>query len=160
MPPVKKYEPVLQYRYIVAISKLGTLEQGSVGIYVAKSIELPKISYEEVEIDQKGASFKAKGKVRYQDVQMTLYTDPLTHKTISSEWMVKHQDPNDVNEKKSNEYVDTVTIKIQAPDGSTIGTWKLHEAFIGEVDFGTMDWESSEVAEVSLTIRYDYATYS
>jgi hypothetical protein len=160
MPPVKRYDPVLQYRYIVTIEKLSDLAIGStVGIFVAKSIELPKINFEEVEVDQRSTSFKAKGKIRYDDIQMVLYTSPGTFSAIYN-WVNKHQDLESGKEGNHTltEYVDSVKIQIQHPDGTTIKTINLMNAFVSQVDFGEMDWESSEVNLVTLTIRYDYFT--
>jgi len=164
MPPIKRYEPVLQYRYIVTLStNLSTLSPGgepTLGIFTAKSIDLPKLSFDEVEVDQRAASFKVKGKLRYEDIQMTLYTSPDTFITLWT-WVNKHQNTSSGKESDKDTYQESfVQIDILKPSGDVFQTWKLNGAFIGDIDFGEMDWESSEVNLVTLTIRYDYATIS
>ena len=42
---------------------------------------------------------------------------------------------------------------------SVIGEWTLKNAFITEVNFGSHSYESDEMVEISLTLRYDWATY-
>ena len=46
------------------------------------------------------------------------------------------------------------------PDGSNtpVETWQLHNPWITEVNFGSLDYSSDEMVEIELTIRYDWAT--
>jgi len=41
-----------------------------------------------------------------------------------------------------------------------IGEWALINAFITEVNFGSHSYDSDEMVEISLTLRYDWAKYS
>ena len=41
-----------------------------------------------------------------------------------------------------------------------LGEWTLHNPFITEVNFGTHSYDSEDMVEVSLTLRYDWATWT
>jgi len=41
-----------------------------------------------------------------------------------------------------------------------IGEWALINAFITEVNFGSHSYDSDEMVEISLTLRYDWAKYT
>ena len=41
-----------------------------------------------------------------------------------------------------------------------IGEWSLINAFITEVNFGSHSYDSDEMVEISLTLRYDWAQYT
>ena len=40
-----------------------------------------------------------------------------------------------------------------------IGEWTLHNPFITEVNFGTHSYDSEDMLDVTLTVRYDWATW-
>jgi Arc/MetJ family transcription regulator len=41
-----------------------------------------------------------------------------------------------------------------------LGEWTLINAFITEVNFGSHSYDSDEMIEISLTLRYDWAQYT
>lgn len=41
-----------------------------------------------------------------------------------------------------------------------LGEWILHNPFITEVNFGSHSYESEEMVEITLTLRYDWATWT
>jgi hypothetical protein len=43
------------------------------------------------------------------------------------------------------------------PVGDVVEEWELKGAFIQSVNFGDLSFESSDPAEISVTLRYDYA---
>lgn len=152
MPPyAKKFEPVLKYRYYVTITKLAET------VNLITTAALPKFNYEEVEIHQKTGSFKVKGKVKYEDLQLTVNTDETVFKTMYG-WIKEHKDPAELPENPYGTYVNQVEITIVDPAGNDVYKIYLHDAFIASVDFGDMDWSSSEVNTITLTLRYDYFT--
>ena len=42
-------------------------------------------------------------------------------------------------------------------DGTPIETWKLYNPWIKSVNFGDLDYESDDLVNVELTMRYDWA---
>jgi len=41
-----------------------------------------------------------------------------------------------------------------------LGEWTLHNPFITEVNFGSHSYESEDMVEITLTLRYDWATWT
>jgi len=41
-----------------------------------------------------------------------------------------------------------------------VDEWTLNNAFISQVDFGEVSYESDDIVNISLTIMYDWATYT
>lgn len=60
---------------------------------------------------------------------------------------------------KSNALKQIGVIRIEqlGADGKTLETWKLEQAFISDVKFGSLSYETDEVVTVTITVTYDYA---
>ena len=43
------------------------------------------------------------------------------------------------------------------PVGDKVEEWTLKGAFISEANFNDLSWSDEGVAEISLTLKYDYA---
>jgi len=61
----------------------------------------------------------------------------------------------------SKGYDNALQIRIEElnSDGGTLGTWNLYGAFIKQVNFGTLDYVSDDITEISIAFDYDYAKY-
>ena len=46
---------------------------------------------------------------------------------------------------------------ILGPVGDIVEEWKLVGTYIETADFGPMDYATSDPAEITLTLKYDYA---
>jgi hypothetical protein len=57
----------------------------------------------------------------------------------------------------SDFYKKDVTFNMLGPVGDIVEEWKLVGTYIETADFGPMDYSSSEPAEITLTLKYDYA---
>ena len=56
------------------------------------------------------------------------------------------------------------TIKLEQVTGvdqknKVVEEWELHNPWIKEVNFGDLDYASDDMVEITLSIRYDWATY-
>jgi hypothetical protein len=47
-----------------------------------------------------------------------------------------------------------------SPLGEVVEEWILKGAFIVDANFGTYDWSSDAVQELSMTLRYDWAFFN
>ena len=47
-----------------------------------------------------------------------------------------------------------------ASDASIIEQWDLTNAWVKEVNFGDLDYESDDINEITVKMRYDYAVKS
>ena len=45
-------------------------------------------------------------------------------------------------------------------EGNIRETWELHNTWIKSIDFGSLDYTSDELVEITLQLRYDFAIQS
>ena len=62
-----------------------------------------------------------------------------------------------MSKKKSVEALGEIKIKQINSDGEAIEIWTLHNAFIKDLKFGELDYESDDLTEISVEVRYDHA---
>jgi hypothetical protein len=43
--------------------------------------------------------------------------------------------------------------------GEKIENWTLKNAWIGDSNFGTMDWGTEDAVTIEITLKYDYAIF-
>ena len=64
-----------------------------------------------------------------------------------------------ISKSKSVEALGSVIIEQLDADGNTIEKWTLHNPFITKVGFGDLSYEAEELSEITLGIKYDWATF-
>ena len=57
----------------------------------------------------------------------------------------------------SDFYKKDVTFNLLGPVGDIVEEWKLVGTYIANANFGDLDYATSEAAEITLTLQYDYA---
>ena len=57
----------------------------------------------------------------------------------------------------SDFYKKDVTFNLLGPVGDVVEEWKLKGCYIQSANFGDLDFATSDPAEISLTLKYDYA---
>jgi hypothetical protein len=155
MPPVKRFEPVLQYRYSI----VGTRYITDPVTNYCKSVTLPTVNNNEFKFKYSNGFLNAKGITEWDDVTIELYNDS-ANGSISQiySWLSVHRDIDTHMELFKDDYSEILTIEVLNPKQETIQKWKLYNAYILNAEFGNMDWSSSDPNIITLTIRYDWAT--
>jgi len=133
----------------------------------AKTIKLPAFSSSPVELDYLDNKYYFPGRITWEDVTMTL-VDPSDPDAVSilldmltkAGYQVKGNTTADgmatINKLDSANI--TITIDVLNEDGTAIESWSLNNAMIITADLGTMDYSSDDLREVSVTLKYDWAT--
>ncbi len=49
---------------------------------------------------------------------------------------------------------------LDTPGGKIIETWTLHNAWVQDVNFGSLSYDSDELVEIAVKFRYDYADFA
>ena len=144
------YEPKMANRFIMYIE--------GIPAYLVKAASRPSIDQGEVILDHINVERKLKGKSRWQDVTVTLY-DPVVPSGAQAvmEWVRLHHESVTGRDGYSDFYKKDVQIKVLGPVGDVVEQWTLKGAFITAANFNDLDFASSDPAEVSVTLRYDYA---
>lgn len=166
------FEPKRQFRFLVQMSL-----NGQDLTFLAKSAGRPSYSINENPHQFFNHTFYYPGRVTWETVDITL-VDPVQPNgaELLYNYLAKIgvQVPTSFNAAVGTTITkDSATsglgdIKIQeiaTPRGggntSVIeGEWKLINAFFTSVNFGDHSYDSEDMVEISLTVRYDWAEYS
>jgi hypothetical protein len=57
----------------------------------------------------------------------------------------------------SDFYKKQIVLNELGPVGDIVGEWIIEGAFLQSANFGTYDWSSSEIVDISCTLSMDYA---
>jgi len=147
------FHPNLQFRYSIFSSRLPN------AFFSARAATQPSFDTTPLELSHGNGSFYVKGKVKWNPITITCYQ--FEGITIQDFWtyMQTHQIVATATDFRARAYKHDLRLSLLTPAEIPLGTWVLHDAFYESVNFGSMDRSSDEVAEVTATIRYDYAIY-
>ena len=89
---------------------------------------------------------------------MTLY-DPVVPSAAQAvmEWVRLSHESVTGRDGYSDFYKKDVLVKVLGPVGDVVEQWTLKGAFITSANFNHLDFSSSDPAEISVSLRYDYA---
>ena len=104
---------------------------------------------------------KVKGKTRWQDISITLY-DAIVPSGAEAvmEWVRLHHESVTGRDGYSSHYKKDLNFYSLSATGEKIEEWQLKGCWIGDTNFGDMDWGNEGVVEITLTLKYDYAVLS
>ena len=144
------FEPKTKNRFIMYIE--------GVPAYLIKTAARPSITFEEIALDHINVKRYVKGKGDWQNLDIVLY-DPIVPSAAQAvmEWVRLHKESVTGRDGYSDFYKKDITFNVLGPVGDKVEEWTLKGAWIVTAAFGDMDWGASEPAEITLTLRYDYA---
>ncbi len=144
------FEPKLKNRFIMRID--------GIPAYMIKAINRPQIDFDEVVLEHMNVTRYVKGKGRWQTLDITLY-DPIVPSASQAvmEWVRLSHESVTGRDGYADFYKKDVTFNVLGPVGDIVEEWTLKGAYIQVANFGDMAFDSSDPAEITLTLRYDYA---
>jgi len=144
------FEPKLKNRFIMYIE--------GVPAYIIKSGNRPTLQFESITLDHINTKRYVKGKGAWQPLDIVLY-DPIVPSGAQSvmEWVRLSHESVTGRDGYSDFYKKDVTFNMLGPVGDKVEEWTLKGAFIQQANFGDLDYASSDPAEITLTLKYDYA---
>jgi len=101
---------------------------------------------------------KIKGKLRWNDVTLTLF-DPITPSGAQAvmEWVRLHHESVTGRDGYSDFYKKDVVIDIVGPVGDIVSEWVLKGAFVKNAAFGDLNFDNDTAAQnITLTLGMDY----
>ena len=144
------FEPKLSNRFIMEIDVIPA--------YLVKTTGRPNITLNEVALDHINVKRYVKGKAEWQQLTVTLY-DPIVPSGAQSvmEWVRLHHESVTGRDGYSDFYKKDITFNVLGPVVDKVEEWTLKGAFIQAATFSDMDYSATNVSDISLTLRYDYA---
>tara|TARA_X000001382_G_scaffold34956_1_gene23018 strand:+ start:1561 stop:2049 length:489 start_codon:yes stop_codon:yes gene_type:complete len=144
------FEPKVKNRFIMYVE--------GIPAYLIKAVARPQITFEEIALDHINVKRYVKGKGDWQLLNITLY-DPIVPSGAQAvmEWVRLHKESVTGRDGYSDFYKKDITFNVLGPVGDKVEEWTLKGAFIKDANFGEMSWETNEPADITLSLRYDYA---
>ena len=164
-------DPKRSFRFLFFIA--GAAGNGALQPYTVKQVKKPTFQLEGgPQIKYIQHAFKYPGRVVWQDVSLTV-VDPggsedagaALMNALATSGYAYPRDANNsltkqsISKSKANEGIGKPRIQQIDARGEKIDEWTLNNAFISQVDFGEVSYESDDIVNISLTIMYDWATY-
>lgn len=145
-----KFEPKKQFRWIMMIE--------GIDAYILKKAARPKISTEEQTLHWINTTRYVGGKTTFGEMQISLH-DPLAPSGAQQvmEWIRLHYESVSGRSGYVDFYKRDIDLKLLDPVGTCVELWNITGAWIKDADFGGLDYSSSELSEINLTLRYDNA---
>ena len=144
------FEPKVKNRFIMYIE--------GIPAYLIRAMNRHQIQCEEIVLDHINVKRYLKGKAAWQPIDITLY-DPIVPSGAQAvlEWIRLGHESVTGRDGYSDFYKKDVTFNLLAPVGDIVEEWKLVGTYIQNANFGDLDYATSEAAEITLTLQYDYA---
>ena len=146
----RNWEPKLKNRYIMDID--------GINAYLVKAMNRPTIESEEVALPHMNVTRYVKGRTQWSPIDITLY-DPIVPSAAQQviEWIRLSHESVTGRDGYSDFYKKDCTIQVLGPVGDIVEEWVLKGTYIETANFGDLDYSSSDPAEITLTLKYDYA---
>ena len=144
------FEPKTKNRFIMYVE--------GVPAYLIKTANRPQIQFEEIVLDHINVKRYIKGKGAWLPITVTLY-DPVVPSAAQAvmEWIRLAHESVTGRDGYSDFYKKDVTFNMLGPVGDVVEEWILKGTYIETANFGELDYASSDPAEITLTLKYDYA---
>ena len=144
------FEPKTKNRYIMYIE--------GIPAYLIKTANRPSIAFETIELDHINVKRYLKGKGSWEELEVSLYDQivPSGAQAVM-EWVRMSHESVTGRDGYSDFYKKDVTFNMLGPVGDIVEQWKLKGTYIETANFGDMDYATSDPAEITLTLKYDYA---
>lgn len=145
------YEPKKQNRFILRFpSSLGINE------WFVISTKRPTMTINEVEIPFLNTSTYVAGRFNWETIDVT-FKDPIGPSAAQAlmEWVRLHAESVTGRMGYAAGYKKDIELEMLDPTGVVVEKWILQGSMLTNVDFGSLDYSSEDIAEITATIRMD-----
>tara|TARA_Y100000593_G_scaffold68822_1_gene126417 strand:+ start:414 stop:902 length:489 start_codon:yes stop_codon:yes gene_type:complete len=144
------FEPKMKNRFIMNID--------GIPAYTIKTATRPQVQFDEVELHHMNVRRYLKGKAAWQPMTITMY-DPIVPSAAQAvmEWVRLGHESVTGRDGYSDFYKKDINFQVLGPVGDIVEEWTCKGSFIQDAQFGDLSFEDSTPAEITLTIRFDYA---
>ena len=173
--PKRKYRFTVEFPGLLGTSATATATADNVSttgiVWYAKSVTKPAVTVSETDHTFLDKKFYYPGRVEWNTVTLTL-VDPADpdqtadavaqmNKLLEASGYNMYNDANDLvtmSKSKSAAALGSIIINQINSEGTAIESWTLKNPFIKDLKFGDLDYTGDELIELTMEIRYDWAT--
>jgi len=144
------FEPKVQNRFIMYVE--------GIPAYVIKAVNGINFEQGELVLNHINVYRKIKGKLKWGDIQMTLF-DPITPSGAQAvmEWVRLHHESVTGRDGYSDFYKKDLTFDVIGPVGDIVSEWIIKGAMITAANFGDYSWDTVDTAiNLTMTVQPDY----
>lgn len=144
------WEPKKAHQFIMSIDDIPA--------YLIHSAGKPSVKNGEITLDHINVQRYVKGKSVWEPISIKLY-DAIVPSGAQAvmEWIRMHHESATGRDGYSSFYKKELKLEQLSPLGEVIEQWILKGAYITDAKFGDLAWETEEVINIELTLRYDWA---
>ena len=144
------YEPKRKNRWVIAIN--------GIDAFTAKTVSRPQVVFDETVIDYINQKRYIAGKGAWQPLSLSLY-DPIVPSASQKvmEWIRLNWENVTGRMGYAQFYKKTINLKMLDPVGAVVEDWELQGCWVQDANFGDLDYSVSDLADISLVLRYDQA---
>lgn len=128
-----------------------------------KTAARPHLEIDEVELNYLNAKTWIPGKASWQTMTVTYIDVASIDVGPLFSWLASvynFTDPNTLQMgSRRSDYTATAVLKMWDGCGSLLETWQMKDVWPTSIDFGEVSYDSSDLAEISLTMRYSEVSY-
>lgn len=145
------YEPKRKFRWVLQID--------GIDAFVLKTCARPQQTFEETVVDFINTKRYLSGKAVWNPIQVTMH-DPIAPSAAQKimDWVRLNYEPLTGRMGYAAFYKKDISLKVLDPQGSVVELWDLTGAWPQDINFGDLDYASSDNLEISYSLRFDNAT--
>lgn len=144
-----QFEPMVQNRFIMYIDGIPS--------YLVKKASAPGFEAGEITLDHINVYRKIKGKVRWDDVSIELYS-PIAPSGAQAvmEWFRLSHESVTGRDGYSDFYKKDITFNVLGPVGDIVGEWIIKGGFVKNAKFGEFDFANDQYISINCVLAMDY----
>jgi hypothetical protein len=151
-----------KFRWTLEITGFCNNESSKIPESFVKTASRPNLSLEELEINHLNAKTWIPGKASWETITVT-YID-VAHMDMQSLWnwlatIYDFTDPVNLKQGIKRDWDSTGILTLYDGCGTMLEQWQLQHMFPTAINFGELDYSSSEEATIELTLRYSDVIY-
>lgn len=143
-----KFQPLAKRQFVLAIEGIDS--------FIVKTAKRPSVKTEGVPIHWINAERYIAGKTTFEEMTVTLH-DPIAPSGAQQvmEWIRLCYESVSGRAGYADFYKRDIQIKMLDPVGTVVQLWDIKGAFVTSADFGELTYDGNDLAEISLSIRFD-----
>lgn len=144
------YEPKRKFRWILQID--------GIDAFVLKTAARPQATFEETVIDYINTKRYLSGKMAWNPISVTMH-DPIAPSAAQKimDWLRLNYESLTGRMGYASFYKKDISLKLLDPQGTVVELWDVTGAWPQDINFGDLDYASSDAVEISFTLRFDNA---
>lgn len=154
-------QPKYKWRFRVRVINFGPIAGGMDLTQQVETVGKPKLTHENVEVHSYNSRANFAGKHKWEPIQLVV-KDDITN--LASK-MIGHQVQKQLNHYEQTAFAAGINYKftmlIETLDGGNdrvLETWTLEGCYLDNIEWGDLDYKTSEFQMITMQVVYDNAT--